>query len=102
LRKRKGITIKIPRSKLENGDVYEKVTEHLRKNPKDAYTIGGLIVELFGANPKDLNAPFKDWPKGMPSLYTRIRLALERLKTEKLVDSKKHGRAFFYFWHESD
>jgi len=100
--KKGGITIKIPRSKLENGNVYDKVKAHLRKNPKDAYTTMGLMIELFGANEKDLNAPFKDWPEGMPSLYTRIRLSLEKLKTEKLIDSKKHGKAYFYFWRESD
>jgi len=96
--RQKGITIKIPRSKLENGNVYDKVKERLQKNPKDAYTIMGLMVELFGANPENLNAPFMHWPEGMPSLYTRIRLALEKLKAEKLIDSKKHGRAYFYFW----
>lgn len=94
--------MKIPRSQLENGDVYEKVKEHLRRNPKDAFTIGGLIVELFGANAKDLNAPFKDWPKGLPSLYTRISHALKKLKAEKVIDSKKHGKAYFYFWSEGD
>jgi len=102
MKKKKGITIKIPRDKLENGNVYDRVKEHLQENVKDAYTIMGLMVELFGAKAEELNGPFKDWPKGMPSLYTRVRLGLEKLKAEKLVDSKKHGKAYFYFWRGSD
>jgi len=102
MRKKRGITIKISRNELEDGNTYDRVKEHLQKNSKDAYTIMGLMVELFGVNAKDLNGPFKDWPKGMPSLYTRVRLALEKLKAEKLIDSKKHGKAYFYFWCESD
>ncbi len=100
MRRKRGITIKIPRSQLESNDVHEKVKQHLRKNPEDAYTISGLMVEIFGANAKDLNAPFKYWPKGMPSLYTRIRLVLEKLKAERIIDSKKRGKGYFYFWLE--
>lgn len=62
----------------------------------------GLMIELFGASEENLNGPFKDWETGMPSLYTRVRLALEKLKAEKLIDSKKHGKAYFYFWSEGD
>jgi len=102
LKKKKGITIKIPRSELESGNVYDKIKEHLQRNPKDAYTIMGLMITLFGASEEKLNGPFKDWEQGMPSLYTRVRLALEKLKAEKLIDSKKHGKAYFYFWSEGD
>ncbi len=37
--KRKGITIKIPRSKLENGNVCDKVKEHL-KRAEEFYALG--------------------------------------------------------------
>jgi hypothetical protein len=100
LKKKKGITIKIPRSQLESNDVDEKIKGHLRNNPENAYTIGGLMVEVFGANAEDLNAPFKDWPKGMPSLYTKIRHVLEKLKADGTIDSKKRGKGYFYFWCE--
>ncbi|MHA1578347.1 MAG: hypothetical protein ACTSUQ_01805 [Candidatus Freyarchaeota archaeon] len=96
--RKKGITIKIPRSQLEQDSVIDKVKDHLEKNPEDAYTIMGLMVEVFNYNPDDLNGPFMTWPKDAPSLYTKIRLALEKLKKDKLVDSKKRGRANFYYW----
>jgi hypothetical protein len=100
--KKRGITIKIPRSQLEGESTHDKIREYLQKNSKDAYTIMGLMVELFGAKAEDLNGPFKDWSEGMPSLYTRVRLALEKLRAEKLIDSKKHGKAYFYFWRGRD
>jgi hypothetical protein len=100
-RKKGGITIKIPRRELETEDTYEKVRAHLKKNPDDAYTRIGLMVEIYKHNPVDLNAPFREWPEGAPSQYTRIRLALEKLKSEGLVDSKKQGKKFLYWWKAS-
>jgi len=100
-RKKGGITIKIPKSELETESTYEKVKAHLKKNPDDAYTRIGLMVEIYKRKPEDLNAPFRDWPEGAPSQYTRIRLALERLKDERLIDSKKQGKKFLYWWKGS-
>jgi len=97
-RRKSGITIKIPRSQLESNNVVDKIKKHLQENPKDAYTIMGLMVEIYGIDKDKLNGPFSTWPEGAPSLYTRIRLALEKLKAEGIVDSKKQGRAQFYFW----
>jgi hypothetical protein len=96
-RKRKGITIKIRRSQLESDSVGDKVKEHLKKNKDDAYTIMGLMIEIFGIDREKLNGPFTTWPNGAPSLYTRIRHVLEKLKEEGVVDSKKQGKAVFYF-----
>jgi len=98
---RGGITIKIPKRELETEDTYQKVKSHLEKNPNDTYTRIGLMVEIYKHNPEDLNAPFRDWPEGAPSQYTRIRLALEKLKSEGLVDSKKQGKKFLYWWKSS-
>lgn len=97
-RRKSGITIKIPRSQLESNNVIDKIKKHLQANPKEAYTIMGLMVEIYGIDKEKLNGPFSTWPEGAPSLYTRIRLALEKLKAEGLIDSKKHGKAQFYFW----
>jgi hypothetical protein len=96
-RKRSGITIKVPLNEVQEDSVYDKVLTHLKSNPKFAYTIGGLLVELYGYKAEDLNAPFKDWPKGAPSQYTRIRLALEKIKKEGRIETKKQGRKVLYW-----
>ena len=98
MRKKGGITIKIPRSQLETESVLDKVKNHLQENPAYAFTRIGLMVEVFGFTEEDLNGPFSDWPKGAPTLYTRIKLALEKLKDEGLVESRKQGKKFLYWW----
>ena len=96
--KRKGITIKIPVNEVEKDSVYDRVVTHLKSNQKFAYTISGLIVELYGYKAENLNAPFKDWPKGAPSQYTRVRIVLEKLKKEGAIEAKKQGRGVVYWW----
>jgi len=93
-----GITIKVPLSQLKSEDVLDKIKNHLKKNSKYAYTIAGLMIEIYHYKGEELNAPFKDWPKGAPSLYTKIRLALKKLKEEGFVDSKKQGKKVLYWW----
>ena len=100
-RKKKGITIKIPRRELETESTYEKLKAHLKKNPDYAYTRMGLMVEIYKHKPEDLNGHFTDWPLGAPSQYTRIRLSLKKLKEEGSVDSKKQGKMFLYWWKGS-
>ena len=96
-----GLTIKIPKSELETESTYEKVKAHLKRNPNYAYTRVGLMVEIYKHKPEELNAPFSGWPEGAPSQYTRIRLALEKLKKEGVVESKKQGKKFLYWWKSS-
>ena len=93
------ITIKVPRSQLETESVLDKVKKHLQENSAYAFTRMGLMVEVFGFKEEDLNGPFSDWPKGGPTLYTRVRLALEKLRDEGLVESSKQGKKFLYWWH---
>lgn len=97
-RKKGGITIKIPKRELQTNNTYEKVKAHLKKNSEYAYTRSGLLVEIYGYNKEDLNAPFKDWPEGAPSQYTRIRLSLTKLENKGFVESKKQGKKFLYWW----
>ena len=97
-RKRGGITIKIPKKKLQMESVYDKVKAHLKSNPDYAYTRIGLLVEIYKYETEDLNASFRDWPEGAPNQYTRVRLALDKLKTEGLIDSKKQGKKYLYWW----
>lgn len=100
-KKRGGITIKIPRRKLEKESTYDKVKTHLKSNPDYAYTRIGLLVEIYKYKTEDLNTSFANWPEGAPSQYTRVRLALDNLKNEGLIDSKKQGRKYLYWWKGS-
>jgi hypothetical protein len=95
-RKKRGITIKVPIDEVQDS-VADKVVAQMKSDPEFAYTISGLVVALYGYNAEDLDAPFKNWPEGAPSDYTRVRLALEKLKKENAVDAKKHGRGFVYW-----
>jgi hypothetical protein len=96
-----GITIKIPRENAEGESTYEKVKSHVESNPDYAYTRTGLLVEIYKYNPEELNKPFDKWPKGAPTQYTRVRVALEKLEKEGLVTSKRHGKKFLYWWTKS-
>jgi predicted transcriptional regulator len=99
-RQKKGITIKIPKKKLQAGDTYERVKNHLQNNSEYAYTRAGLIVELYEYTKDELDAPFKDWPKGAPNQYTRIKRVLAKLEEEGLIESKKEGKRFLYWWKD--
>jgi len=96
-----GLTIKVLLNQLEKQSVSDKIKGHLQENSGYAYTIAGLMVEMYGFKGEELNASFKDWPKGAPSLYTRIRLALKKMKEEGLVDSKKQGKKYLYWWSKA-
>lgn len=94
-----GLTKKIPVKELQTKDTYSRILEQLRSDPENAYTISGLMIDVFGVKEKDIkNKPFSYWPKGVPSLYTRIRLCLEKLQKNGYVKSMKHGRAWVYHW----
>ncbi len=98
-----GMTIKIPVKELKEMDACGKVTQKLKENRDNAYTISGLMVEVFGVKEKDIhNKPFGAWAKGLPSLYTRIRICLEKLQKQGLVKSVKYGKAMMYYWNWID
>jgi hypothetical protein len=97
-KRKKGLTIKIPKSEVETETTYEKVKAHLKKNPEYAYTRAGLMVEVYKQRPEDLNRPFGKWPEGAPSQYTRIRLSLDKLRKEGVIETKKQGKKFLYWW----
>lgn len=101
--RRKGtITVKIPLKDIQKESVYDKVKAHLKKNPSYGYTIGGLLVEIYGYTAEELDAPFNNWPEGGPSQYTRVRLALQKMQQEGSVDSTKQGRKYLYWWKGSE
>jgi len=99
-RRKRGITIKIPLEELESQSPYEKIKNHLKKNPGYAYTRAGLMVELYNYEPEHLNKSFREWPEGASGQYTRIRNALVKLEKEGLVSSRKQGRRNLYWWKD--
>ena len=95
------LTIKVPVKEIKaNRPVCETVEEKLKADAANGYTVMGFMVEYFGVKEADINGvPFKDWKKGQPSLYTRIRTCLERLHKEGKVGKSKRGQAFVYWWN---
>jgi hypothetical protein len=92
-----GIHIKIPRDALTES-VADQVKDFLKKNQTEAYTVMGMMVELFGARPKDMNGAWATWPKGLSNTYNKVRRSLDQLIKTGLVDKKKKGKAFYYLW----
>lgn len=94
-----GMKIKVPVRDLQKEDACGKVRSYLANDPDNAYTVSGLLVKIFGVEEEDiLSKPFRDWPKGVPSLYTRIRICLNKLIKDGEVKVEKHGRAWVYYW----
>ena len=98
-----GITIKVPVKDVKGKkDVRKVVEETLREDKNNAYTIMGLMIAKFDVKESDINGkPFSQWKEGHPSLYTKIRIALEKLKKEGRINSTKSGRAYVYWWNEN-
>ena len=91
--------IKILVKDLEKDDILSKVGEQLRKDKENAYTVQGLMVRAFGVKEEEIqNKPFAAWKKGLPTLYSRIGRSLKRLQQGGNVKSKKHERAWVYWW----
>lgn len=94
--------IKIPIKNLEKEDVMSKVEEFLSRDRENAYTIGGIMVEAFKVKQEDIeNKSFSSWKKGLPTVYSRIGRCLKRLEERGKVKSKKHERAWVY-WYIAD
>jgi hypothetical protein len=93
------VKIKVPVKELEKRDTCELVEETLRKDPTNAYTVSGIMIKAFDVKEKDIsNKAFRDWPKGFPTLYSRITKCLSKLKKDLMVKSTKHGKAWVYWW----
>jgi DNA-binding transcriptional regulator PaaX len=93
------ITKKIPVDQIKERSIEDTVRETLKNDPKNAYTILGLMVEKFGIKESDIaSKPFNQWRKGLPTMYTKIRLALDRLVKEGKVRKQKVGKAYVYWW----
>lgn len=94
-----GLKIKVPVKEIGRDNVYEKVKRKLMTDADNAYTVSGLVIEIFNVNKKQIeNKPFRDWPAGLPTVYSRIRTSLNKLVKQNLVKTTKHGRAWVYWW----
>ena len=92
-----GLTIKLPVKKLEGKSTCEQVEELLHKDPESAYNVGGIMITFFGAKESEINRPFRDWPRKLPTLYSRIRNCLEKMVQEGKVNKKREGKADYYW-----
>lgn len=85
-------------SESNNDDVYANVRRLLMNDKENAYTISGIMIQRFGVKESSINAPFKFWDKGLPSLYSTIRHCMNNLVQQNLVKKVKDGKAYHYYW----
>lgn len=91
--------IKVPVKDIMKDEVEARLSKTLQSDPENAYTIGGLMVKVFGVNEDDISSkPFGQWKHGQPTLYSRIRNTLNRMVKEGKVKTMRHGKADVYWW----
>jgi hypothetical protein len=57
------------------------------------------MVEAFKVKEEEiLGKPFRDWKKGLPTIYGRIDRSLRKLVKEGKAKVIKDGRAWVYWW----
>lgn len=94
---------KVPVKNLDKENVYVKVEETLRNDPENAYTTSGIMLESFEVKEEDIhNKSFKDWKKGLPTLYGRIDRVLKRMVKEEKAKVTKDGKAWVYWWNSEN
>lgn len=95
-----GLTIKVPVKEVEGKEtVCETVERTLQKDKDNAYTIGGLMITAFNVKESEIRGKsFSEWRKGLPTLFTQIRLCLQKLVRENKINQRKKGRAVVYWW----
>ncbi len=94
------MAIKMPREDMFANSPASHVEGFLRAHSKDGYTINGILVEAFGADPEKLNGPWNRWPATLPTLYGRVRRTLDRLHAAGRLTKTKIGKAVFWAWKE--
>ena len=91
--------IKIPIREVQEEDFCSKVEKALGEDKENAYTVNGLMIEIFKVKKEDIeNKAFKDIKKELVALYSKITRCLRRLESLGKVKSKKHGKAFVYWY----
>lgn len=97
------VKIKVPVKDIEKIDIYSQVEEALKRDRDHAYTIGGLMIDVFNVKKEDFeNKPFSLWKGNSATLYSRITRCLKRLEKVGKIKSAKHGKAFVYWYIGED
>ena len=92
-----GLAMKVAKRDLRMG-VDDKIERFLREHSDDAYTINGLLVEVYGVEAKDLRGPWAAWPGKLPTLYGRVRRVLDKLYVTGKLTKGREGKATFWAW----
>ncbi len=99
--KKDGVTIKMKKADLDSAGPDEEIARFLTKHADDAYTIRGIMHELYEVATADMQDKWSVWPHGLPSLYSRVNRALERLRKAGKITKTRKGRADFWAWKAS-
>lgn len=88
-----GITQETPLEEMDEVEyIRVKVKLHFKKNPLTTYTIGGLMIQLFGTREVNINQKFPEWNKRDRMLYSEIKQYVEELVDSGLVKVKFEGK----------
>lgn len=93
------VKIKVPVRELVKENMYDKIVKTLKDDPENAYTTSGIMIESFGVKEDEIyGKAFKDWKKGLPTMYGRIDRNLRQLVKEGKAKVAKNGKAWVYWW----
>ncbi|MDE1865696.1 MAG: hypothetical protein KGH94_03630 [Candidatus Micrarchaeota archaeon] len=95
-----GLSRKLPVNEIKKSGVPDKISAQLQHDRTNGYTIAGLMMDCYNIRESQINKSFRLWESGLPTLYTQIRLTLEKLVREGKAEKAKRGRAVYYWWVE--
>lgn len=99
------LTIKVPVSEITGVDFCEKIEDKLFSDKKNAYTVCGIMVDVFGVKPELFeNKPFKEWKEDpkygkTTTMYSKIRNCLTRSVKKGVILTKRQGKKDLYWWN---
>ena len=95
-----GLMVKVPVKDVEGKPHVRTVVERtLQDDPKNAYTIQGIMVAKFGVPEEEIHSrSFSKRKAEYNTLYSQVRQALEKLVKEGKAKMGKHQRAMVYWW----
>lgn len=89
---------KLPVNELKRSNVPERIKAKLQDDSHNGYTIAGLMMDCYDVKENEINKSFRLWRQGLPTLYTQIRVSLEKFVATGKVSKTKRGRAVYYWW----
>lgn len=91
------ITMKMPVSEVVKNNVMTKIETFMYQHKDSAYTMYGIMSEVYGINKSELAKTYHVWGKENRNLYQNISHTLKKLVKEQKLKTKKVGRSYF-FW----